>query len=137
MKKLLKIGLVLALLAGIYAYYLYNKPVAKLESVKPDYSLTAEELFSQFENNEAEANKKYLGKILEVNGKIQNLSLSDSGDFNLILASGSEMFGINCGMSVSEDAQYKSYKVGDSIKVKGECTGISMDVVMTRCVIVK
>jgi len=47
------------------------------------------------------------------------------------------MFGINCGLSKGQEGQYKNYKEGDSIKIKGECSGISMDVVLTRCVIVK
>ncbi|MBL0343140.1 MAG: hypothetical protein IPP71_21090 [Bacteroidetes bacterium] len=136
MIKLFKIGIVIALLAGGYAWYLYNKPVAKLDNADAEYSLNADELFRQFENDEAAANKKYLGKIIEVNGKVRDLSIGDNGELNLIMASESDMFGINCGIGNSSEMQYKNYKVGDSILVKGECTGISMDVVLTRCVIV-
>lgn len=137
MKKFLIVSITIILIAAGYAWYLYNKPMADLDHIDATYTVTADELFSQFENNEAEANKKYLGKIVEVYGKVRDLSIGDSGDLNLVLASGSEMFGINCGISKQNDTQYNKYKVGDSIKIKGECTGMSMDVVLTRCVIVK
>ena len=137
MKKILLILLVIAILGGGYAYYLYNKPVASTDDIKAELTISADELFSQFENNETEANSKYLGKIIEVSGKVRDFSIGDSGDLNVVLASGNEMFGINCGLAKGQDAKYKNYQVGDTIKIKGECTGISMDVVLTRCVIVK
>jgi len=137
MKKIVVIIVVLGLVGAGYGYYLYNKPVANLDHQDADFALTAEDLFSQFENNEFDANQKYLGKIIEVSGKVKDLSIGDSGDLNMILASGSEMFGINCGITDVNESRYKNYKVGDSVWVKGECAGISMDVVLTRCVIVK
>lgn len=137
MKKFLILGLFFALLAGGYGWYLYNKPVADLDHIDADFSLTADELFDQFENNEADANKKYLGKVIEVYGQVRDLTIGDSGELNMLLASGSPFFGINCGISSVSETKYKNYKVGDSIKIKGECTGVSMDVVLTRCVIVK
>ncbi|MDQ3049841.1 MAG: OB-fold putative lipoprotein [Bacteroidota bacterium] len=137
MKKIVIVIIVALVLGGGYGYYLYNKPVANTESIDAAYSLSADELFSHFENNETDANTKYLGKIIEVSGKVKEFSIGDSGELNLVLASGSEMNGINCGLSKGQDARYKNYEVGDSIKIKGECSGISMDVVLTRCVIVK
>ena len=137
MKKLLIIFVVLAVIIGGYAIYLYNKPVADTQDLKAEYTVSADDLFRQFENNESEANSKYLGKIVEVNGKIREFSIGDSGELNMVLASESDMFGINCGLSKGQDADYKNYSEGDSIKIKGECSGISMDVVLTRCVIVK
>ncbi len=126
----------MAVAGGGFAYYLYNKPVADTENIDASFTITADELFQQFELNETEANSKYLGKIIEVNGKVREFSIGDSGELNLVLASHSDMFGVNCGLSKDQDAKYKNYKVGDPIKIKGECSGISMDVVLTRCVIV-
>lgn len=137
MKKILLIILVLFVSGAGIGYYMYNKPVADTNDLEAAYSVSADELFTYFENNEEEANKKYLGKILEVKGMVRDLSLGDSGELNLVLASTSEMFGVNCGITKDKNSSYSQYKPGDSITVKGECTGISMDVVLTRCVIVK
>ena len=137
MKKIVLIIAVLFVIAGGYGWYLYNKPVASTRDLHADYSITADDLFDQFDTNEAEANSKYLGKIIEVYGKVREFSIGDSGELNLIMGSKSPMFGINCGLSQGQDINYKNYKVGDSISVKGECSGISLDVVLTRCFIVK
>jgi len=136
MKKILIIIAVVFIVGAGYAYYLYNKPVANTKNIDAAYTLSADELFTHFETNESDANAKYLGKIIEVNGKVREFSIGDSGELNLVLSSASEMFGINCGLSKDQDVAYKNYKIGDSIRVKGECSGISMDVVLTRCVIV-
>jgi hypothetical protein len=137
MKKIFIIILIAGILGALYGYYLYNKPVADSAGIKPAYSLSAEELFSQFENDESSANAKYLGKMIEVTGKLREFSIGDSGELNLVLASGSEMFGINCGLSRGQETQFKNFQEGDTIRIKGECSGISMDVVLTRCVIIK
>ena len=136
MKKIIGIILVVVVVGIGYAYYLYNKPVADTSDLSAAFSLTADDLFSQFENDESVANSRYLGKVIEVKGRIREFSIGDSGEINLVLASGSDMFGINCGLSKGEDKKYENFREGDSIKVKGVCSGISMDVVLTRCVIV-
>ena len=136
MKKIILVILILGLIGAGYAFYLYNKPVADTSNLKAAYSLSADDLFNQFESDESMANSKYLGKIIEVKGKIREFSIGDSGEINLVLASGSDMFGINCGLSKGQDKEYRNFREGDSIRVKGECSGISMDVVLTRCVIV-
>ena len=137
MMKYLNIAGILILIGAVYAYYLYNKPVASTNDLDAAFSINADELFAKFENNEEEANQLYLGKILEVKGKVRDLSVGDNGELNMILESSSDMFGINCGISLGEGSTLESFKPGDSVTVKGECTGISMDVVLTRCVIVK
>src|SRR5688572_19371110 len=106
MKKILLFVVVIVILGGGYAYYLYNKPVASINDIDAELTISAEDLFSQFENNETEANTRYLGKIIEVRGKVRDFSIGDSGDLNLVLASGNEMFGINCGLAKGQDAKY-------------------------------
>jgi len=137
MKKILLIVFLLIVLAGGYAYYMYMKPVEGLADADAAYSLTSDELYDYFDTNESEANAKYLGKIIEVRGEIREFSIGDSGDLSVILATGNPMFSVNIGMNKNQTIDYKNYKTGDSIKVKAECTGISMDVVLTRGVIVK
>jgi hypothetical protein len=136
MKKILLAVLVIALLGGGYAWYLYNKPVADTGDLDAALTVTADQLFSDFESNETDANKKYLGKIIRVNGTVKDVSIGDGGELNLVMNSGNDMFGVNCGLSKGQETAYKDYQVGDSISIKGECTGLSLDVVMTRCVIV-
>jgi hypothetical protein len=136
MKKILLAILVMAVLGGGYAWYLYNKPVADTADLDAAYTVSANQLFSDFSADENMANQKYLGKIIRVNGTVRDVSIGDKGELNLVMNSGDEMFGVNCGLSKGQETAYKNYQVGDSIVIQGECTGLSLDVVMTRCVII-
>ena len=134
--KYFKILIIIILAGGAYGYYLYSKPMADAGSVTADYKMSADSLFKYFDENETEANKKYLGKVIEVQGKIRDLSVGKKGEKNIMLASSSDFFGINCELSKTQNEQFGKYKIGGSIKIKGECTGVLSDVVLTRCVIV-
>jgi hypothetical protein len=43
--KALKIILVLAIVAALGGYYIYNKPVSGLEDAKPAFTMIADDLF--------------------------------------------------------------------------------------------
>ncbi len=137
MKKILLFILVIGLIGAGYGWYRINKPMTDTEELDAVYTLSASQLFNEYAANENEANQKYLGKIILVNGTVKDISIGDNGELNLVMDSGNEMFGINCGLSKGQETSYKDYQVGDSISIKGECSGISLDVVMTRCIIVK
>jgi hypothetical protein len=72
-KKIVVIILAIFVTVGLYAYYQFNKPHPDIAASKPVVKLTAEILFSQFENNEMEANKDYNGKIIEVTGIVSSI----------------------------------------------------------------
>jgi hypothetical protein len=136
MKKYLIIAAVLVLGGIVYGYYQYMRPMANISDVDPDYVMSADSLYMHFDENENDANQKYLGKIIEIKGKVRDMTTGNKGELNLMLASESDFFGINCEIRGDQDKLYDKYKIGDSILIRGECTGILSDVVMTRCVIV-
>jgi hypothetical protein len=132
MKKIIVLLTVLAIAGTIAAYYLYNKPVGSLHSRKADVIIRADSLFSAFESNEADANRKYLNKVILVSGRVQALN-SDTGGTTVSLGTTDGMFGVNCRL---EDNSLHSgiYDIGREVRLKGLCTGYLMDVVMVRCV---
>ena len=135
-KKVLFIAISLAIIAAFYTYYQFNKPHRVVASAKPAASLNADQLFNQFEENEAEANLKYLGKIIEVSGNVYSIEKLAKGGFNLMLMNENDMFGIAC--SFDSDKLYASEILqGSRVIIKGECVGMLSDVVLIRCVIVK
>jgi len=136
MKKLILVIVIATAAAGIYAFYMYNKPVSGLQNVSADVFVAADELYSDFENDEGSANNNYLGKIVEVKGKVRDMKKDDSG-FTIILSTNDANFGINCGLSSDQEANFNKFQSGDSIILRGECVGVDMDVVMIRCVIIE
>lgn len=134
MKNLLKIGLPLLIIGLVAAFYLYNKPHENMERAAADVSITAPELFSQFSSDETQANANYLDKVTQVQGTVKEISKSPEGLTKVILESGDDMFGVICQLDELSEHSRTDFQIGESITLKGKCTGMLMDVVLVRCV---
>jgi hypothetical protein len=129
MKKIL-VGILLVLMVtcGV-AYLMYNKPhrdPATEQSIK----VSSIELFKAFESNEIEANKLYLDKVLEVNGKITEVTTNQNGIPVVALETENVLFGVRCTMNNIESVA----KVGETVSIKGICTGYLSDVIITNAI---
>jgi hypothetical protein len=135
LKKILVPALIVALLAGGFAYYLYNKPATKTEDRSSDLSVTAEQLFQEYEANEETANQKYLNKVIEISGTIMG-TLVEANEFTGVqLKAGPLDQGIICEFEKQPGVKHPRYPVGDPIKLKCKCSGKLMDVVLDRCIV--
>ena len=135
MKKLIGIGLLLALLGVGVGYFMYNKPHQNMEKAEADMTLESTTLFSAFESNEAEANEKYLDKIIKISGTVKEVNTDEEGNISLTLESGNELFGVICQMDNLTKQEKTDFKIGEPVTLKGICTGMLMDVVLVRCVV--
>jgi hypothetical protein len=141
MNKALKYFLIAAVLmaligAGI-GYYLYNAPVPGIENRKADFTLSSDALFSEFESDEAAANQKYIDKVIEVSGNIGEVSTDEKGSTVLILREAGAFNGVLCTLEDSQKEKASTLKKGDAVRLKGACTGMLMDVVLNKCVLVQ
>ena len=134
-KYLVALVLLVALGAGV-GYLIYNKPFQDMNSAKADITLTAAELFTAFESDENAANEKYLDKVVQVSGTVKEVSTGDDGNISITLDSGSDMFGVICQLDNLTEQPRKDFKEGEQLTLKGVCTGMLMDVVLVRCVVV-
>jgi SAM-dependent MidA family methyltransferase len=138
MKKLLFILLFLAVAGGAIGYYLWNKPHASVTNQKADFVLTAPELLEDFQKDENAANARYLGKIVQVSGTILELVPGTGLQMQVVLETGDMMSRISCVLKEDHKAFLeRKLEKGDPVTIKGFCTGIAMDVVLDRCVIVE
>ena len=127
--------ILLVVIAASYAGYLYFKPVPGTHSENEAYSLTAVELFNEYENDVAASDLKYLGKVLKINGVVSDIDNDDAEELSIILDTGAMIFGISCSFSPEEKNKLITININDTIVVKGFCTGMLDDVVLNRCVI--
>ena len=125
-------GILLLLIIG-WGFYKYNKPHAGIADQKTDYTLTAVDLFNSFQKDESAANKKYLGKVIGVKGSISVVQ-TGSGNTNIQMDA-SPMGGVNCSFSNADEQTLKTLKKGDTLTIKGRCTGFLMDVNLVDCVV--
>ena len=115
---------------GIYRIYQPHRNVSGIDAVA---ALSAADLYQDFKLDETAANKKWVGKVIEVTGTIA--SLSESENYISINLRATSEGGVDCSMLKKDlDGQFKS---GDSITIKGKCTGFLMDVNLVDCVVKK
>ncbi len=135
MKKIVLLILGLAILGGIYGYFQWNKPHQDIAASKEDLRIKSNDLLIAFENDETKANELYLDKLIIVNGVIKELEKNEMGETTVILATENDMSSIICNLDPLVKHNSKSLKVGQSVNLKGLCSGYLMDVVLDRCVI--
>ena len=105
--------------------------------ITPEYFLAASLLYEEFETGEEAANTKYMDKVIQVTGTVAEILLNNEGDINLVLREEEDFSGIHCSFGKGEQEKLSSVKTGDEVTVKGFCTGMLMDVVLNRCVLVE
>ena len=128
------IGIFLICLAGWGLYTLY-KPHLNVAGEDAVATLTATNMYQEFLNNESRANQKWLGKVIEVTGKIS--SVTDAGNYISLNLGAAGDGGVNCSILKKDLSANDKFNKGDSINVKGKCTGFLMDVNLVDCIIKK
>lgn len=129
MKKIAIATLVILVIGGAVAFYQFNRGVESLETVKPSFSYTADELFDYFEMDEVQAMAKLKGQVVEVSGIVSEVSHKEGATVVVLEALNADFGGVNCSFrGLREDIQ-----ASDRITVKGQCEGYLMDVIMTNC----
>jgi hypothetical protein len=135
MKNFLRLILAIILLViagfGVYRYlWRTNDP---MNGQKADYRVLAHEWVEEFKINEQAANQKYLGRIVEAKGVVREVLRDSLGGMNVILESGDAFMGVNCSMEPFETAPSQG---SDTLVIRGEFSAVTLDVNMTRCVMV-
>lgn len=137
MKKLFIIALVLLAVGAIAAFlvykYYYNKPQPNYEVAKPQLIIEAKRVWTDYSMNKDIADKKYTGKVLQIEGIIMRVEKANDliivvfayrkGDF------GDE--GIRVTMLPQFNQAALAIDPFKPIKIKGLCTGYNgTDVIM-------
>jgi hypothetical protein len=133
-----KIGiavLILLLIAAFVAYNTYNKPHVNVGETSSDITITAAEILNDFTSDETSANAIYLEKIIEVTGVISDIKVERKK--GIITLKTNDDFGSVLG-HLSDEAtnNISTLKIGQTITLKGICTGYLMDVILVKCEII-
>jgi flagellar basal body-associated protein FliL len=135
MKKIILSALVIILLAasaGYYYVFVYSKnkkfDMENAESITIDASA----LVKSFQENEANANKLYLDKVLLVKGTVGSSSKTQAGENTVTLSSADPFSGV---MATLDTTKSNILNIGDTIVIKGFCKGFLSDVVITNAII--
>jgi flagellar basal body-associated protein FliL len=137
MKKMSKIIIALALLAlavlgGYYYVFVYSKNHHRNIQSEKSVSIQADSLSVQYQLDEAKANILYLNKVLRITGTILSIDKDQTGKITLMMGKADAFSNVSVTLTQANPIQQK---VGDTISIKGVCTGALSDVVITDAVI--
>ena len=113
----------------------YNRKPKDLSEAKPDHKTTAVALITAFTNDEALANKTYLGKTVEISGVITEIDNEEDTLINIYLGDSTLMEKVSCSMDMRNKGKTGKLKLGQQVSIIGFCTGYLQDVEMNRCAI--
>jgi DNA/RNA endonuclease YhcR with UshA esterase domain len=122
------------LIIGMTGFYWYHKPRTGLSDIKPDYTLSAKELYTAFQQDEQKANEQFVSKVIQVKGTVENVQATDSS-LNVQLSSGDVLGGVNCSLVKDADNAPLTPSKGAVVEIKGRCIGYLMDVNLVDAVI--
>jgi hypothetical protein len=137
MKTFLKILAGLVLLALIAYFTIMNLPQADIKSEETDISIQATEIYSAFSTDENIANTTYLGKIINVTGKIEEMYDDEAGDPVILMSDSDGQVVALVTLEPDQKSALANYQVGQEITVKAKCSGMLMEVALTKGIIVK
>ena len=126
-------------LVALYIFKEYNRKPANLERLQPALSIDATELISEFSRNDSLANEKYLGKLVEVTGRIKQID-SSLNHYTLVLGDENNPSSVRCNMDSA--VSIKKLINNMETKIKGICTGyipddmgLGEDIIIERAII--
>jgi hypothetical protein len=128
------VPLAVIIIGGIIAMsYVFRVPENSVKNEKASYAVTSDELYTSFEEDEATANDKFLGKVIEVTGEVSSIEKTETGQLVILLSCSSPMGGVRCTFESKQDAVIKKVSQGATCTIKGKCSGILMEVVLDNC----
>ena len=109
-----------------------------MSKAKVEATVSASALVKAFQDDEEKANTSYLDKVIAVSGKLREMETSEDGNIQLFLDSGDPLSAISCQLDpLSKHTGLDNLNVGSEVSLKGICTGMLMDVVIERCVVIQ
>ena len=121
-KKLIIAGLLVVLGGCVVIWYIFTEKFADTRNEKAAYSLNALDLINEFKKNDSLANKKYAEQIITVSGKVTEVENADTS-VNIKLGDTTTGAYVIFAFQQQHLNEAKSIKKGDSVTIKGSCSG--------------
>ena len=127
------VALIAAVAFSVYYYiFVYSSNNHRQVQSETGIVITADSLVAKYQADEKLANSLYLNKAVVVTGILLSIDKNQEGKTTLVLGR-SDSFS-NVSVTMISNAPI-TQKVGESITIKGLCTGALSDVVITDGVV--
>jgi hypothetical protein len=125
------------------AFFYVNRKTQSLSDSKADYKIIAVKFLEEYSSDQVLSDKKYLGKIIQVDGNLKGVERDDKGFLTFVVGDLTSMSSVRCSIDTLVAIDESDYPVGTAVSLKGECTGfnademgLGADIVLNRSVIV-
>ncbi len=126
-KPVLLIAAACLLLAVAVICYVMYKPHRDINRETP-VIITAVDLVEAYRKDEADANRRFLDKVLQVAGTVDGTETDNDGRTVVILSGTTPMSDVRCTLQKNITAES-----GTEMTLKGRCTGYLSDVILVDC----
>ena len=132
-KIIIAIALIAAIAFGVYYYvFVYSSQHRRQVQSEIGIVITSDSLVAKYQADEKLANSLYLNKAVVVTGNLLSIDKNQEGKTTLVIGRTDSFSNVSVTM-ISTAAIIQ--KVGESITIKGLCTGALSDVVITEGVV--
>jgi hypothetical protein len=154
-RKLLWTAVFLAIVAVWLVLHFVSKPPTLPVDLPADQQIEAKKLLEIFLSTDTMAQKKLEQQIIEVKGKLLEVSMDDNKHATLILETGDPLNTVNASLFFCDEGSKKKYgsqcddaenvmkaaiqlKPGDDVLIKGRCTGFldMSGVILNQCTLI-
>lgn len=125
------------------AYFYVNRKTQSLTDSNADFKISAVKFLEEYSSAQVLSDKKYLGKVIQVEGNLKEIERDDKGSLTFVLGDLASMSSVRCSIDTTVVIDESAYPVGTAVSLKGECTGfnaddlgLGADIVLNRSVII-
>ncbi|HLG40689.1 MAG TPA: hypothetical protein VI461_13515 [Chitinophagaceae bacterium] len=118
---LIAILAIVIILAGVY-WYVATEKFSDTKTRKADYTFNALGFIKEFQQNTKAANEKYADKIVVLNGRVSEIEAADT-TLNIKIIDPATASYVIFAFQQQHLDEAKSVNQGDSISIKGSCSG--------------
>mgnify|MGYP000453697587 FL=1 len=132
-----KIIIIIAIIAAIafsayYYIFIYSSNNHRQVQSETAIAITSDSLVAKYQADEKLANSLYLNKALAVTGNLLSIDKNQEGKTTLVIGRSDSFSNVSVTMISTAPI---TQKVGETITIKGLCTGALSDVVITDGVV--
>ena len=119
---LIAVFILIGIGAAVY-WYIATEKFADTKDREAAYTVNAIDFIREFRKDDSISNNKYRQKIITINGRVSELESPDSATVNIKLIDTTTGDYAIFAFQEQYLSEAKSIKVGDSVSVKGSCSG--------------
>jgi len=109
-----------------------DKDTQKVQSQAASYTVSANQLYSEYNSNEVAADAKYKGKVVIVSGTIQDIGKDIMDDAYIVIGGKGFLDGVQCTFTKGEQSSVARLSKGQQVTVKGEVAGKMGNVLINK-----